>query len=227
MEIAVLKINEKIEEKLFAELLCKVDPAKQGRIKGFLFWQDRQRSLFAELLLRTMLMRSKGFRNHDIRFVEMPNGKPVLLTDPTVHFNISHSGDWMACIVDDGAVGIDVEKINNTDLSLSDRFFSRCEHAEILRSDDPVQKFFEYWTLKESYIKFIGTGLSMPLNSFSMKFLKGGEVRVEANGVLLPGVYFRQYEIEDGYKAAACAVHRAFPECVRVTLEEIADIIMS
>ena len=222
MEIAVLKINEKIEEQLFAELLRKVDPAKQDRIKGFLFWHDRQRSLFADLLLRTMLIRSSGLRNQDIRFAELPNGKPVLLNDPAVHFNISHSGDWMACIVDDGAVGIDVEKVSDTDLSLSDRFFSRCEHEEIRKAENPVQKFFEYWTLKESYIKFTGTGLSQPLNSFSLKFLANAEVRVEANAGLLAGVYFRQYEIEDGYKAAACAGHGGFPgECVRYRVEEV------
>lgn len=224
MEIAVLKINEKIDEKLFAELLRKVDPAKQDRIKGFLFWQDRQRSLFGDLLLRAMLVRIKGFHNKDIRFAELPNGKPMLVNDPTVHFNISHSGDWMACVIDDGAVGIDVEKVNNTDLSLSHRFFSLCEHKDILHSDDPVQKFFEYWTLKESYIKFIGTGLSLPLNSFSITFLANGEVRVEVNGVLLPGVYFRQYQIEDGYKVAACAGHGWFPgECGVYRMEEIVE----
>lgn len=222
MDIAVLKINEKIDDKVFDGLMHKIDPAKQDRIKGFLRWQDRQRSLFAELLLRTMLVRERGFLNSDINFSVLANGKPVLLNHPALHFNLSHSGDWMACVIDNGNVGIDVEQVIDTDLSLSHRFFSRDEHEEILKAFDPGEKFFEYWTLKESYIKFTGTGLSQPLNSFSIRFL-GDEVRVSADGVVMPGVYFKQYEIEQGYKLAACAGHNGFPgECVVYGLEELA-----
>lgn len=219
-----MKIDGRVNEGLFAELLQQIDRAKQGRVRRFLRWEDRQRSLFADLLLRTMLVRAKGLRNANINLHELPNGKPVLLHAPGVHFNLSHSGHWMACIVDDKEVGIDVEQVSDTDLSLSDRFFSRGEHEQIMQAADPVDRFFDYWTLKESYIKFTGAGLSQPLNTFSIQFLGGAEVRVAAGGDLLPGVYFKQYEVEQGYKFAACAAHAGFPaKCEVFTLEAMAD----
>jgi 4'-phosphopantetheinyl transferase len=74
----------------------------------------------------------------------------------------------------------------------------------ILNAESSTDKFFEYWTLKESYIKFVGVGLSMPLNEFCIEFLRD-EIRVA-------DVYLKQYELGAGYKMAVCAGHKDFPD---------------
>ena len=228
MKIAVLKITGKIPESVFASLLEKIDREKQERIRHFLRQQDKQRCLFAELLARVMLLETRSLSNADISFASEPYGKPVWLDEPRVHFNTSHAGDWIACIVDEQEVGIDVEQIGPVDLSLSGNFFSGVEHVDIISHHQPVERFFDYWTLKESYIKFIGSGLSRALNSFSIQFVDDGQIRVEVNGKLLPGVYCKQYELENGYKLAICAAQNDFPVNYRqYTYDEVVQSILN
>ena len=60
-----------------------------------------------------------------------------------------------------------------------DRFFSPCE-ARALRAlpdSEQTRRFFAYWTLKESYIKARGLGLSLPLDQFSF-LLDNEDIRV-------------------------------------------------
>lgn len=227
MKIAVLKIDGKIEENEFAALLKKIDQEKQDRIKRFLQYQDKQRCLFAELLARAMIMEEKGIRNSEISFIAQSFGKPVL-QGTHLHFNTSHAGDWIVCVVDQQEVGIDVEQVDDIDLSISDNYFSKEEHQHIINYERPVEKFFDFWTLKESYIKFIGTGLSRSLNSFSIKFLDNDAIRVEADDSLLPDVYCKQYPIADGYKLAVCAAHNSFPAAYKLyTYDELVSRIIN
>lgn len=216
MKIGALNIAE-VEQEAFFSLLPLASPHKQPRIKAFMFDKDKQRCLFADLLARIMLAE---FIDAPVKFSILPSGKPVLDGVQGVHFNVSHSGDWVVCVVDDNEVGIDVEEITEIDLSISDRFFCWEEHADILHAASSTNKFFEYWTLKESYIKFIGEGLSKPLNAFRVEFLPG-QIRVG-------DAYLKQYEIGKGYKMAVCAGHEEFPEWFKVYgIEEFRELTSS
>ena len=169
-----------------------------------------------------MLLESRSLSNTEIRFITQSHGKPIWPGEPGVHFNTSHAGDWIACVVDEQPVGIDVEQVGPIDLSLSGNFFSEVEHVDIINHENPVERFFDYWTLKESYIKFVGTGLSLPLNAFNIQFLNNGEIGVQASGKLLPGVFCKQYDLEDGYKLAVCAAHNCFPAtCTLFSYEDV------
>jgi len=213
MKIGVLNIAG-VSKEVFSSLLPLVSFAKQGRIQAFMFDKDKHRCLFADLLARVML---REFVEGPVEFSILPSGKPVLTDVQGVHFNVSHAGDWVVCVVDDKEVGIDVEEITEIDLSISDNFFCREEHLDIVNAGSSTDRFFEYWTLKESYIKFTGTGLSKPLNEFRIEFL-GGEIRVE-------DVYFRQYEVGDGYKLAVCAGHKGFPDGLTVyTVSDLSSV---
>lgn len=53
------------------------------------------------------------------------NGKPVVRHIPSFHFNLSHSGDWVVCAIDDAPVGIDIEEIKPIDLAIAKRFFQQ------------------------------------------------------------------------------------------------------
>ena len=73
--------------------------------------------------------------------------------------------------------------------------------------------FFDLWTLKESYIKAVGKGLSIPLKSFTINFLKKGEIAVKL-GNKLTNWTLKQYFLDPEYKMSVCGTHTAFPENV-------------
>jgi 4'-phosphopantetheinyl transferase len=72
------------------------------------------------------------------------------------------------------AVGVDVENAARGDapLDVASSYFSACEARALaaLPAGDQSWRFFEYWTLKESYIKARGLGLAIPLRQFSFEF---------------------------------------------------------
>ena len=84
-----------------------------------------------------------------------PGGKP----ESKIHFNLSHSGGYIAAVVADCPVGIDVETKSDPDGRVAKRFFSGEEQQAILAAEDPQLAFRRIWTRKEAYVKCTGTGI--------------------------------------------------------------------
>ena len=78
---------------------------------------------------------------------------------PAVHFNISHSGGYIAVAVSDHPVGIDVETKSDPDLKVTARFYSEAEQVAVRAAEDPQKAFRRLWTRKEAYVKCTGTGI--------------------------------------------------------------------
>lgn len=130
-------------------------------------------------------------------------GKPYLKEHPDVFYNLSHSGSRVMCVLADVPVGCDVEKIRkgNTE-RIARRFFSEREYQ--MCKDNP-ETFTRLWTLKESFIKATGKGLSTPLNSFELMLNDNNAcVGVIVDG--MPSSQYRLFELDfsDGYKYAVC-----------------------
>lgn len=95
----------------------------------------------------------------------------MLMGASDLYFNISHSGDWIICAVDNKPVGVDIEIIKVINFKIAERFFSSEEYYALMSQPETIQLkyFYMLWTLKESYIKAEGKGLNIPLFSFCMR----------------------------------------------------------
>jgi 4'-phosphopantetheinyl transferase len=216
MKIYALNISGEDANNNFHSLVNLTSPEKKRKILGFRQMADAKRSLYAELLIRYLIEKRLGLSDERIVFELNEFGKPSLMkSEGDFHFNLSHSGDWVVCMLDSYPVGIDVEEIRPIDISLADRFFSPKE-VEELRAEpikDKLAKFFETWTLKESYIKAVGKGLSIPLNSFSILSHDSKYPKLcdkERSDLY----FFRHYELASNYKLSACGTHNFFPDRV-------------
>ena len=96
-------------------------------------------------------------------------GKPYIKDHEEWQFNISHTDGLIVIAVADCPIGIDVEKIREPDYRIAKRFFTKAEN-EYIGSDIEGRdvRFFEIWTKKEAYIKYIGKGLGEPLGNFDV-----------------------------------------------------------
>lgn len=125
--------------------------------------------MIAEKLLETAL---KKEYNIDLKYeprAEGEHGKPFFSYRPSLHYNISHSGDYVVCILADQEVGIDVQVHRKANYErMLRRMVPEAQYAEILEGPDMEQKFFEQWVLREAYIKWTGEGLSRDLRTISM-----------------------------------------------------------
>jgi len=167
-EVVILSIVPELTQEEFDILLPLVSPEKQARIKKFHFFRDARNCLLGDVLARAEICRATGISNKQLEFLTNAYGKPFLINNPHIHFNISHAGNFVACAVSNVPVGIDIELLAKTiDLKIANRFFTPDESAYIMAGEHML-RFYEIWTKKESRIKWEGKGLSMPLPSFDV-----------------------------------------------------------
>jgi 4'-phosphopantetheinyl transferase len=155
------------------------------QMSRFHFERHRHQYLVTRALIRNCLSNYHEVTPAEWCFDENAYGKPSLATihgDLPIRFNISHTDGLVMCgFVCDTEIGVDVENIERiakSDIDSLSEYFSPLEVTELKRLPKQQQKdrFFDYWTLKESYIKARGMGLSLPLSQFSFVF-KGNQLR--------------------------------------------------
>ena len=95
------------------------------------------------------------------------HGKPYLRNFPRIHFNISHSYGRIVCAFSKTPVGVDVERIAPVKDALLRRTLAQQEQQELQalvdEGYDRDEIFFRYWTAKESYLKYLGCGITREL----------------------------------------------------------------
>lgn len=214
MELYGVKSSYRIDPLHFNTLINFLDHDEGNRINRYLRWEDAQRALIGKILIRSLISDRYGIKNQEIYFSKNKFGKPYFKCVKDFHFNISHSGQWIVYAIDNSPIGIDVEEINDMDLKIADRFFSKEEQRDLMQQDKKsrLDYFFDLWTLKESYIKAEGKGLSIPLDSFS--------IRKSDRTISLEGssrsYYFKQYDVAAKYKLSVCSMNNNFPAQVNI-----------
>lgn len=170
-----------------------IQPEEKQRISKFFFIEDAKSSLVGRLLLRKYIFESTDIPYENIRFGRNDSGKPFLLNTNAMllSFNVSHQGDYAVLAgIADRDIGVDIMKIEppaNKDIQeffrVMQRQFSPQEWRFIkaVRNEHiQISRFYRLWCLKESYVKNLGVGLTIPLKdiSFSIKHtdLKIGEL---------------------------------------------------
>ncbi len=168
--------------------------------------ENKKRSLISQLLLGKALTDRK--KDPLVTIFEYGKyNKPYLKNETDFFFNISHSYDYVILAVSDKEIGCDIEKIRKYDLKIAKRFFTKNEYENIIGISDEEERrrmFFRYWTLKESFIKQNGRGLSQPLNSFEITIDEDEKISVRTeNGD--SDLYLTQFELIPGYLIAVCS----------------------
>lgn len=163
------EISKEIYFEKFKKLLPSVSNVRQEQINRLHFDADKKLSLYSELLVRIEICKLLDIRNDEIVFGRNGYGKPYLKGEPNFYFNLSHTRNAIVVAISDKPIGIDIEKIRIGSLAIANRFFDKSEVAYITREASGKDKrFYEVWTKKEAYVKYIGMGLSVPLYSFNV-----------------------------------------------------------
>ncbi len=154
----------------YRQLLTEKETEKQQR---YIFEKDRRDALVTRVFVRDLLSQYMDTPAEDWRFSKGDKGKPEII-NPSIplRFNLSHTKGLIICAVTlNHDIGCDVEHIERKSdvLAIANRFFSKVEVNELfsLSVSEQRDRFFDYWTLKESYIKSLGQGLAIPLSEFS------------------------------------------------------------
>jgi 4'-phosphopantetheinyl transferase len=207
----------KIGHKAVNRLISYLPIAEEERIGRYVQPKDRLRSLAANMLARIVICRERRDLKGRLRFSRNVYGKPYVL-DESIHFNVSHSGDWVVCALDDSPIGIDIERELPIDLQIAEKHYSSAEYANMMSRpvDERLACFYQLWTLKESYVKAIGKGLSIPLHQFTIH-VGEASICLTGNGHRHEGSpYFRTYRIDPDYVMSVCSASEMLPDQVTI-----------
>ena len=184
------------------DLLAALPPDRRHRALSCRFEPDKMRIVCAGYLLQTALKKA-GIPAQEQIFAENQWGKPYLKHHKDVHFSLSHSGAWAVCAVSDENVGVDVE-LPRCSMAVAKRFFC----PEELEGMDSLDRYPQsdalnrLWTAKESFLKMLGKGLTLPLNSFAVRLGETAELVQDYTD--LP---YRLHEYRQGlYRICLCCI---------------------
>jgi len=204
VSIFAVKIEDKLSDYYIKLLMDYVLKEKEEQINRYVFKADANRTLVGDVLVRFLIRKKLNISNEQIHFESNKYGKKRLMGRNDFHFNISHSGEWVVCSMGNYENGIDVEKIQPIDIDLVKRIFKRSEYLHIknMKLENQSQEFIRIWTLKESYIKCIGKGLSIPLDSFEFEKVND---EFKLKGKEQNKYKLEQMQLNDEYYVAICS----------------------
>ncbi|RAP52493.1 MAG: hypothetical protein BZ137_08615 [Methanosphaera sp. rholeuAM130] len=183
---------------------------RKNKVSRFRFDKDKKLGCGAYLLLMKLL-EEKHIYNP--LFKTGKYDKPYIVNYPNIHFNMSHSGKYVACAISDTQVGIDIEYNDPTiDLNIARNYFFNSEYENIIKSKNPSDEFFKYWVLKESYMKYTGLGFNLPLDSFEIIIEEDMRLKNDKNDIK-----FNLFDIKN-YKLAV-ASHEKVDKCIEYKIE--------
>ena len=164
------KINDTDLLNQYQQLL---NPEEYQRWQRFHFPRHQHQYLITRALVRTTLSYYADIAPKDWQFSKNQYGKPAIKNFPQpLFFNLSNTESLIVCAVSQQPqMGVDVESVQHktSSIEIAQRFFAPQEVEDLnsLSANKQKQRFFQYWTLKEAYIKAKGLGLSLPLEQFA------------------------------------------------------------
>lgn len=150
------------------------------KAEHYYFYEDKMRCLAGKIAVRMLLKEYSGVDK--IVLGKGKYGKLYWKAPPghrEITFNLSHSGEWvLAIFACQQTVGIDVQKMGGIPeyMEIAEKFFATEEAEEIREAGNP-ERFYQYWSAKEAYLKALGIGLNRGMGFFSVR-----ENRIIENG---------------------------------------------
>lgn len=217
LSVYYLRVSDFIDcpDSLF---LSYVGDATRQEVCNYRNQQMVRTKLLGESLIRRLLFVNYGLPPDHYNLVKGEHGKPYLEGNPSpLFFNLSHSGDYIVCAIDDREVGIDIEHKGKMRMAVARRFF---HPAEILKldaceKDQQADLFFRYWSVKESFLKYTGEGLAASLSGFQVCF-EEHKIQIIRKNDQLENVYIHECQIDQEYKCFVCSEKAEIPEIYSV-----------
>lgn len=207
MKIFMAKLSECILRLDSNHILSKIESCKKEKICRLRNDKDFERKLLGEMLIRDVLAKEYDASEEAIVFSCNSYGKPYLLSERNIHFNMSNSDDYVVCAVGSEELGIDIEHIMPIDTLVAECFFS-AEEINTLKGYEGHKKleyFYGIWTIKESYIKALGKGIDLGLKRYTVR-QRGENIRLfERNEEL--DYHFNRFMLGNDYVMAVCSIN--------------------
>lgn len=128
-----------------------------------------------------------------------------------------------------------MEQVKEKNLDIAERFYAEEEYQTLLQYEHPIELFYRYWTLKESYVKAEGKGMSIPFNSFVFRIEDMDsdrssdtnshkiydEISLTVNNEICTKYQFQVYNIAEDFQVATCSSEEIEGKFEQITIQDI------
>jgi 4'-phosphopantetheinyl transferase len=210
---------------LVEKCLRLLTPAEAEQHRKFVFEKHRHEYLVTRALARGVLAQYVGKTPGELEFVRNEYGRPEL-TPPGIRFNLSNSTKLVVCLVARGReVGVDTEPLDRAEriLDVETQFFTPAERRGLaaLPWELRLRRAVALWTLKESYMKARGMGMSIPAKDFELQFEESAIRLILHPPLVDPTPWeFETRELE-GHLVATCIERGGSVRVLRANLDEL------
>lgn len=172
-----------MNEEQFVQILTLLPASDRREILRYRTFDDRKSKAVTAVILQKMIKEEFGISQPVI--CRSPQGKPYLKEYPQLFFNVSHCREACAVAFADRPVGIDVQEIRSFSQVTAEWVCSESELTALAGSDNPDRFFIRMWTMKESYVKMTGIGISVDLKLVDTTKLEAEILTSEKNNYYL------------------------------------------
>ena len=151
-----------LSDESIVQSLPYLDDKRRSRIRRLRLPLKRAQCAAAGLLLTHLL----GENGNAPTLVYGANAKPYLADKSDIFFSITHSDKWVFLAIADCEIGIDAQMPRKVCPRLAARSTSPEELAWVKENTEP--HFTRLWTMKEAYLKYTGTGLTVPIREVTI-----------------------------------------------------------
>ena len=130
--------------------------------------------------------------NNGFKIINNKYGKPSY-ENSDIYFNKSHTKDLSVAIIDNKSCGIDIEKIRTFNELMANKICSNEEIAFLNGVSNKDYYFTLLWVLKESFLKCVGVGLSVPMKKIN--FIKDNKINLEMKNFKMKYITLNKYII--------------------------------
>ena len=223
---AVAKVNyiniENVYPLTYAALYDQASEYRRKKADKYNKQEDALMCILSEAMLRYAL------KQNGLDPLLLPqkdsNGKPFIEGEK-FKFNVSYAGKFVAIAYSEREIGIDVDRIfmdSGREL-VAKYYYTETEYDEIFKDgieENNALQFAQIWTMKESYLKYLGTEKNRPLASFSADRTKG--IVTDRDGTIIKGVRLRSAFPDDDHCISVC-FEDTDVEFYEITVDELLD----
>ncbi len=202
------------DEELFCSWYKKMPAGRREKIDNVKPPASKRLSLGAGIVFCRGLL-DLGIDPDDAAISFNDSGKPYIDGKESIFFNLSHSGEYAVGVFSDREVGADVEKLRKFKKSLIEYVFdeSEIDYISNMPLDMRDSLYTRLWTMKESFMKFTGMGISMSPKKIVFGLSDNGfdGAKVLYEGTVCENLYFSHHEITD-YHITVCSEYEEWNE---------------
>lgn len=218
INLYVVQLPQEFPQNLFEKLLKCVDSTQLERILTCKNKSTAQSTLMGDIFVRYLAANLLHMKSVDFRYGYSINGKPYLMGCDTFQFNISHSGQYVAVSAGPFETGCDIQKYESNYHGMEQIVFNKAEQ-KLIQSD---KDFYRLWTLKESFLKAIGTGFLDDPTKYTVSN------KIGSTKILYHHNEYRFHEFDElnNYAVSVCANGEISNEINIISFEKIINTVL-